>query len=78
MGTGWQPRAAVLGGRALCHLLAAFKGWHYRSRLVNSLAFGSYNRSFRAGPHPQRLAQPGCKRGGPLPRRGAVQLYLHL
>ena len=46
MGTGWQPRAAVLGGRALCHLLAAFKGWHYRSRLVNSLAFGSYNRSF--------------------------------
>ena len=46
MGTGWQPRAAVLGGRALCHLLAAFKGWHYRSRLVNNLAFGSYNRSF--------------------------------
>ena len=46
MGTGWQPRAAVLAGRALCHLLAACKGWRYRSRLVNSMAFGSYNRAF--------------------------------
>ncbi len=46
MGTGWQPKAAVLAGRAVCHLLAAFRGWHYRSRFVNNLAFGSYNRSF--------------------------------
>ena len=46
MGTGWQPKAAVLAGRAVCHLLAAFRGWHYRSRFVNDLAFGSYNRSF--------------------------------
>lgn len=46
MGTGWQPRAAVVGGRVLCHLLAAFKGWHYRSQLVDKMAFGSYNRSF--------------------------------
>lgn len=46
MGTGWQPKAAVLAGRAVCHLLAAFKGWRYRSRFVNDLAFGSYNRSF--------------------------------
>ena len=47
MGTGWQPRAAVRAGRALCHLLAAFHGWRYRSKLVDSMAFGSYNRSFR-------------------------------
>ena len=47
MGTGWQPRAAALAGRALCHLLAAFHGWRYRSKLVDSMAFGSYNRSFR-------------------------------
>ena len=46
MGTGWQPRAAVLAGLALCYLLAACKGWRYRSRLVNSMAFGSYNRAF--------------------------------
>lgn len=49
MGTGWQPKAAVLGGRVLCHLLAAFKGWHYRSQLVDKMAFGSYNRSFEPG-----------------------------
>ena len=47
MGTGWQPRAAARAGRALCHLLAAFHGWHYRSKLVDSMAFGGYNRSFR-------------------------------
>ena len=47
MGTGWQPRAAARAGRALCHLLAAFQGWRYRSTLVDSMAFGGYNRSFR-------------------------------
>ena len=47
MGTGWQPRAAARAGRALCHLLAAFHGWRYRSKLVDSMAFGGYNRSFR-------------------------------
>lgn len=46
MGTGWQPRMAVLAGRALCRLMAAFKGWHYRSKLVDGMAFGGYNRSF--------------------------------
>ena len=48
MGTGWQPRAAARAGRALCHLLAAFHGWRYRSKLVDSMAFGGYNRSFRS------------------------------
>ena len=47
MGTGWQPRAAARAGRALCHLLAAFHGWRYRSKLVDSMVFGGYNRSFR-------------------------------
>ena len=47
MGTGWQPRTAARAGRALCHLLAAFHGWRYRSKLVDSMAFGGYNRSFR-------------------------------
>ena len=37
MGTGWQPRAAARAGRALCHLLAAFHGWRYRSKLVDSM-----------------------------------------
>ena len=52
MGTGWQPRAAVEAGQALCHLMAAFKGWHYRSALVDGMAFGSYNRSFEPGRTP--------------------------
>ena len=47
MGTGWQPKAAVQAGRAVCHLIAAFRGWHYRSKLVDGLAFGSYNRGFQ-------------------------------
>ena len=28
-------------------MIAAFKGWHYRSKLVDSLAFGSYNQKFK-------------------------------
>ena len=60
MGTGWQPRAAALAGRALCHLLAAFKGWHYRSRLVDGMAFGSYNRSFA----PARTSKDWLNRDG--------------
>ena len=60
MGTGWQPRAAALAGRALCHLLAAFKGWHYRSKLVDGMAFGSHNRSFA----PARTSKDWLNRDG--------------
>ena len=60
MGTGWQPRSAALAGRALCHLLAAFKGWHYRSKLVDGMAFGSYNRSFA----PARTSKDWLNRDG--------------
>ena len=60
MGTGWQPRAAALAGRALCHLLTAFKGWHYRSKLVDGMAFGSYNRSFA----PARTSKDWLNRDG--------------
>ena len=60
MGTGWQPRAAALAGRALCHLLAACKGWHYRSKLVDGMAFGSYNRSFA----PARTSKDWLNRDG--------------
>lgn len=46
MGTGAQP-AVVLGfGRMLCRIIAAFKGWNYRSSLVDNMAFGSYNKRF--------------------------------
>ena len=67
MGTGWQPRAAVEAGQALCHLMAAFKGWHYRSALVDGMAFGQLQPQLCAGPHPGGLAQPGHGGGGPVP-----------
>ncbi len=49
MGTGSQPEAALLAGKALCRALAAVHGWHYRSDLVNGMSLGSYNRHFEPG-----------------------------
>jgi len=47
MGTGTQPTAALKLGKWLCSLMASFKGWHYRSRLVDNMAFGGYNKHFK-------------------------------
>ncbi len=49
MGTGYQPRYMLDMGQALCRIIAACKGWHYRSKLVNDLSFGSYNQKFEPG-----------------------------
>lgn len=46
MGTGCQPRMLVRAGKLLTTLVAAVKGWHHRSKLVTSVAFGSYNKRF--------------------------------
>lgn len=46
MGTGTQPRAVLWAGRGVCRVMAAFGGWHYRSALVDRMAFGGYNRKF--------------------------------
>lgn len=46
MGTGNQPLFLVKLGKILCRLIASFKGWHYRSRFVNHMAFGGYNKKF--------------------------------
>lgn len=46
MGTGYHGALELHAGRFLCRLIAALKGEHYRSRLVNNMAFGSYNRRF--------------------------------
>ena len=42
-----HKKTALLLGKRLCRVMAAFRGWHYRSRLVDNLALGSYNRKFR-------------------------------
>lgn len=46
MGTGYQPQPVLLGGQLMCRLIAAFKGWRFRSTFVNNMAFGSYNKRF--------------------------------
>lgn len=46
MGTGYQPKALTVTGMALTKVMAALKGWRYRSRLIDSMAFGSYNKKF--------------------------------
>ena len=47
MGTGHEPAAKVKFGMALCKIMALFKGWDYRSKLLNKLSFGSYNDKFK-------------------------------
>lgn len=44
MGTGSQPPAALHLAKAICRGEAVLHSWHYRSRLVNDLAFSAYNK----------------------------------
>ena len=42
-----QQRATLQFGRRLCRTLAMFRGWHYKSKLVDRMAVGAYNRKFK-------------------------------
>lgn len=46
MGTGAHPAAELAAGRMLCRIIAAWKGWSYRSALIDNMAFASYNKRF--------------------------------
>ena len=46
MGTGHESLGTVKAGMFMCKLIAAFKGWRYRSNFVNQAAFGAYNKHF--------------------------------
>ena len=46
MGTGYHSVPVAVFGRGLTRVMAAVKGWKYRSRFVNKMAFGSYNKGF--------------------------------
>ena len=46
MGTGWQTPATLAAGRLVAGTIARFRGWDYRSPLVDSLGVGGYNRRF--------------------------------
>ena len=40
-------KAALVFGKRLCRMMAAIRGWHYRSKLVDHLAIGGYNKKFK-------------------------------
>ena len=46
MGTGYQPAATLSMGIRLTSLMKKVKGGHFRSKMVNNMALGSYNKSF--------------------------------
>ncbi len=45
-GTGSQPNGTLAMGKMLCRMTAAFRGWDYRSKMIDNMAFGSYNKQF--------------------------------
>lgn len=42
-----HKKAALLFGKRLCRVMAAFRGWHYRSKMVDNLVLGAYNKKFK-------------------------------
>lgn len=46
MGTGTQPDIVVQSAKAVCRFQALFRGWNYRSKLVENMAFSGYNKRF--------------------------------
>ncbi|MBQ8559648.1 MAG: lysophospholipase [Tyzzerella sp.] len=48
MGTGEQPSLVVNAGKLVCKIIAARKGWDYRSKFVNNLAVGAYEKKMGA------------------------------
>ncbi len=46
MGTGYQPLIILKAGQMICRIAALFKGWRYRSKFVDNLSFGGFNKKF--------------------------------
>ena len=51
-----RRKSSLLFIKRLCRLMAAVRGWHYRSRMVDELVTGSFNRKFRSAANPCGLA----------------------
>lgn len=49
MGTGEQPGMVLSAGKLVCKLIAAVKGWDYRSKFVHGLAVGGYEKKLGGG-----------------------------
>ncbi len=43
MGTGWTDQNTLAAGKTVCNVISAFRGEKHRSKLVEGIAFGSYN-----------------------------------
>lgn len=46
LGTGYKGWLILNTGQIVCRIIAAFKGWKYRSSFVNNLGIGGYNKRF--------------------------------
>ena len=46
MGTGHESLPVVRAGMVACRMFSMRQGWRHRSRAVNAMAFGSYNKKF--------------------------------
>ena len=46
MGTGHQSLNTLNAGITACRMFAMGRGWRHRSKAVNAMAFGSYNKKF--------------------------------
>ena len=46
MGTGFKGAGTTGGAKFITKLVALFKGWRHRSKLINNAAFGAYNKKF--------------------------------
>lgn len=47
MGTGDQPDRVLKFGKGLCRTMATVRGWHYRSGLIQKMAFAGNDNKFR-------------------------------
>ena len=45
-GTGYHSAVEAETGKLLCRLIARFKGWTYRSKLITAITIGGYNKRF--------------------------------
>lgn len=46
MGSAWQEKITVKTGKLLCKIIALFKGSKYRSKFINNMALGPYNKKW--------------------------------
>lgn len=42
-----QPQVVLLTAQRLCRVIATFRGWHYRSKLVDNMVVGEFNKKFK-------------------------------